>query len=522
MKILTLNAKLWMALAVMWVGLLLLGGWAAFESRSNLIVERKRAVRDIVEAASSITADVSRRVGSGELTLIQAQEAVKAQLASVRYPDHGYLIINDSHVLLMHPLLKDKVGSDVSAFKDPYGKFALADMIMAAKSTGEGYSDGAGTLPDGSKSQKIFFTKCFEPWGWYISTGVYLTDINDAFVRDLRNFLVAALAIGGVISIVMVLIIRSVKRSLGGEPREAVRVATAIAAGDLTQVIAVSKSDRSSVFYALSEMQHRLSTTIDAIRNGAETISLAASEISAASLDLSSRTEEQAASLAETATSMEQITGTAKQNAEYAAQANQMATTASKIVADGGVAVADVVAIMRKISESSARSVDIIAVIEGIAFQTNILALNAAVEAARAGEQGRGFSVVASEVRALAQRSAAAAKEVKQLIASSVSQIDMGQKKVEQAGITMETAVEAVQRVATVIGEISSASVEQTGGIEQMNIAVSQMDAATQQNAAMVEQSAAAAQMLDEQASTLREAVSIFKIQAHHVSAPAW
>jgi len=320
------------------------------------------------------------------------------------------------------------------------------------------------------------------------------------------------LVIGGLISLAMTLIIRNVKRSLGGEPRYAARIAETIASGDLTSKLALRADDRNSMLFAMHNMQGRLTDTIQQIRSGTETITLAAQEISAGNLDLSSRTEEQAASLGETAASMEQLTATVKQTADNARQANQMASSASQIAGEGGTVVQQVVDTMQNIAASSNRVVDIISVIEGIAFQTNILALNAAVEAARAGEDGRGFAVVAGEVRNLAQRSSEAAKEIKGLIEASVHQVDTGRGLVERAGTTMTSIVQAVQRVTDIIGEISAASEEQSRGIEQVNIAITQMDQTTQQNAAMVEQAAAAAQSMEEQSRSLREAVNVFRV----------
>ncbi|MFM0365517.1 methyl-accepting chemotaxis protein [Paraburkholderia sediminicola] len=510
----TLNRKLWMSLAVTWAGLLLLGGWAAVESRSNLLEERKKAVQNIVETAYGIVADYSGQVDAHKLTLEQAQEGAKARLAAMRYPNLGYIFITNAHVVMMHPTVLNMVGTDISQYKDSYGKFELLEMVKVAELHGQGYTDGAGRLPDGRLTPKIFFTKRFDRWDWYLSTGIYLSDINEAFLANLIDYTLVAIAIGGAISLGMALIIRSVRRSLGGEPMDAVRVVTAIAAGDLTREIRLRGNDSASMLHAMRGMQENLSHTIKSIRQGAETISLAASEISAANLDLSARTEQQAASLGETAASMEQITGTVKQNADNARQANQMAASASQIAGEGGAVVQQVVDTMQRIAASSTRIVDIIAVIDGIAFQTNILALNAAVEAARAGEQGRGFAVVASEVRSLAQRSSAAAKEIKVLIESSVSQIDDGRDQVERAGTTMVSVVGAVRRVTDIIGEISSASDEQSRGIGQVNIAIAQMDSTTQQNAAMVEQAAAAAQSMEEQASKLRAAVNVFRVSS--------
>ncbi|VFR48289.1 Methyl-accepting chemotaxis protein I (serine chemoreceptor protein) [plant metagenome] len=287
-----------------------------------------------------------------------------------------------------------------------------------------------------------------------------------------------------------------------------------IAAGDLTQrVEARSNNEIGQLFAALRRMQESLTRTVTAVRTGVDEINVGAREISAGNTDLSSRTEQQAASLEETAASMEELAGTVRQNADNARQANQLAASSMEVAQRGGSAVSEVVGTMQEISASSKKISEIVSVIDGIAFQTNILALNAAVEAARAGEQGKGFAVVAGEVRSLAQRSAQAAKEIKGLIEDSVSKVGAGSQQVERAGATMQEIVQSVKRVTDIMGEISAASQEQSTGIEQVNRAVTQMDEVTQQNAALVEEAAAAAGSLQEQAVKLAEAVAVFRLQ---------
>ena len=324
----------------------------------------------------------------------------------------------------------------------------------------------------------------------------------------------AGLALGALIT-------RGLTRQLGGEPGYAADIAGAIAEGDLTVEIATRSGDSASLLFAMKTMRDKLVGIVSQVRAGTDTITTASSEIAQGNLDLSSRTEEQASSLEETASSMEELTSTVRQNADNARQANTLAGAASDVASKGGAVVGQVVQTMESINASSRKIVDIISVIDGIAFQTNILALNAAVEAARAGEEGRGFAVVAAEVRNLAQRSAGAAKEIKALIGDSVEQVEIGSKLVRDAGLTMDEVVGSVRRVADIMQEITAASSEQSAGIEQVNMAIVQMDQVTQQNAALVEQAAAAAESMQDQATALNEVVSVFRLGGSHASPAA-
>jgi methyl-accepting chemotaxis protein-1 (serine sensor receptor) len=305
----------------------------------------------------------------------------------------------------------------------------------------------------------------------------------------------------------------SLRRAISTPIEQALKHFDDIAEGDLTKTVTVKSNDEmGQLLHGLAKMQDNLSKTVRTVRHGSEAITTATKEISAGNLDLSSRTEQQAASLEETASSMEELTGTVKHNADNARQASTLAINASQIASSGNDVVTRVVSTMDEIKDSSTKITEIVGIIDGIAFQTNILALNAAVEAARAGEQGRGFAVVASEVRALAQRSSSAAKEIKDLIMLSVDRVQTGSTLASQAGETMSEIITAVQRVTDIMGEISAASSEQSSGIDQVSRAVSQMDEATQQNAALVEQASAAAKSLEQQALSLKDAVAIFRL----------
>ncbi|WP_174907911.1 methyl-accepting chemotaxis protein [Burkholderia diffusa] len=335
-------------------------------------------------------------------------------------------------------------------------------------------------------------------------------DHSESTFETLRLLSIVLLAAGLVAAVLSWL---TLSRAIGRPLADALAHFDAIAAGDLRRSIVVHRRDEmGQLLDGLAKMQRGLVDTVRTVRGGSESIATAARQIAAGNIDLSSRTEEQASALQETASSMEQLTGTVKQNADNARQASALAANASEIANKGNTVVGQVVGTMGEINDSSAKIADIIAIIEGIAFQTNILALNAAVEAARAGEEGRGFAVVAGEVRSLAQRSSSAAKEIKALIDASVERIRTGSTLVDEAGRTMSDVIGAVQRVTDIMGEIAAASEEQSGGIDQVARAVAQMDEVTQQNAALVEEAAAAAQSLDEQAARLRETASVFRI----------
>ncbi|HEV7815471.1 MAG TPA: methyl-accepting chemotaxis protein [Janthinobacterium sp.] len=333
---------------------------------------------------------------------------------------------------------------------------------------------------------------------------------------DIQNIYLASrnlmLALAAVIVLFVMVCAWLLTNSITAPLARAVQVARQVAGGDLTAEIDVhSKDETGQLLDALRDMNANLSGLVSGVRGSTETITVASQEIAAGNADLSSRTESQASSLEQTSSSMEELTSTVRQNADNARQANQLVISASGVAVKGGAVVNQVVDTMNGIKDSSRKIADIIGVIDGIAFQTNILALNAAVEAARAGEQGRGFAVVASEVRNLAQRSASAAKEIKTLIVGSVEQVDHGSKLVDEAGRTMSEIMSSVQHVADIMAEITAASREQSEGIEQVNRAITQMDEMTQQNAALVEQAAAAAGSMEQQAQALAQAVAVFK-----------
>ncbi|GAB3461508.1 methyl-accepting chemotaxis protein [Massilia terrae] len=340
-------------------------------------------------------------------------------------------------------------------------------------------------------------------------------------LSDIRSSRALMIALGLVTVFIGIALAYWITRSITGPMGEAVKVAQSVAAGDLTRRIEVKTTDETGqLLQALKEMSGSLQNIVVQVRSGTDAIAASSGQIAAGNLDLSSRTDEQASSLEETAASMDELTKAVRKNADNARQANQMTLSASEVAVQGGAVVSQVVTMMGSINASSRKVVDIIGVIDGIAFQTNILALNAAVEAARAGEQGRGFAVVATEVRNLAQRSAVAAREIKALITDSVEQIEVGAKLVDEAGGTMQAIVDSVKRVTDIMGEITEAGQEQSAGIEQVNQAIMHMDQVTQQNAALVEEAAAASASLQDQAGDLARLVSVFKLDGKVTSSP--
>jgi methyl-accepting chemotaxis protein len=351
-------------------------------------------------------------------------------------------------------------------------------------------------------------------------TGLYMDDLHDAFVGDLWRAVVFLAICGVILSTIVLLVLRNITRSI----RQAVSAADAVAGGDLTHRITIEGKDEiAQLMSSLDRMQQGLANVVSEVRQGTDAIAAASSQIAQGNLDLSARTEQQVASLDKTTASMETLAGTVRENGEYARQANTLALSASDVATHGGTIVSQVVTTMASINASSTKIVDIISVIDGIAFQTNILALNAAVEAARAGEQGRGFAVVAAEVRNLAQRSAAAARDVKTLISDSVATVEAGSKLVGEAGSTMDDIVASVKRVTHIIGEIADAGQAQQVELKQINDTILDMDSTMQQNAALVEEAASASASLHTQAHNLTGAVSLFKLtpgQLHPGTAP--
>lgn len=514
---LSLRKKLLVPLVLVWVCLIALVLWNAWQLRDMRLEERRTDLVHVTETVLTIIKQYDDEAKGGKMSQEEARKRSIAKIRAIRFGGDGYFtVIRPDTVVVMHPIKQELDGKPMADFKDPAGNYLFRDIArIGSSAAGQGFVQYLWPKPGADAAQpKLSYVANYKPWDWIFITGVYLDDIDAAFRAGLWRSLTLLLLVGSLMSLVFWRIANGLHRQLGGEPAQTSAIATRIAGGDLASPVAVAPNDRHSVLFAMQQMQQRLTGAIGTIRGSADAIAGAARQIASGNADLSRRSEEQAASLEQTAASMEQLTSTVRQTAENARQASRLAEGASDIATRGGDIVQQVVVTMGDIKDASGKVVDIISVIEGIAFQTNILALNAAVEAARAGDQGRGFAVVAGEVRNLAQRSATAAKEIKALIGNSAQRVDDGAALVENAGQAMQEIVEAVKRVTDLMGEMRAATEEQTGGIEQVNQAVTQMDQMAQQNAALVEQAAAAAASLEEQAGALHRAVGTFRLAA--------
>ena len=490
-----------------------------WQTHADILSSRREVLQTAVHSVASQVLQLQAEVATGRLSEDAAQAAARAAIGTARFggadgKTEYFYAWTLAGVGVIHPIKPEWAGKPMAdKIVDGMGRKTLVDMASNLRAAGNGraFVDTHFPRPGGQEAvPKLQYLVHIPGWDWMVGSGLYLDDVNALVWRAALKDVAVGLAVLIVTVVLGLAIARSVLGQLGGEPTVAMSAMQDVARGDLSQRLSSAPGD--SLMGQMQAMVDSLRRTIEQVRGAVESITTAAGEIAQGNHDLSARTEQAASNLQQTASSMEEMSGAVGQSADTARQANQLAASAVQAARRGGEVVSQVTQSMQQITDSSRRIGDIIGVIDGIAFQTNILALNAAVEAARAGEQGRGFAVVAGEVRALAQRSAEAAKEIKSLIGASVDQVEQGATLVDETGRAMQDIVGSVSRVSDLIGEIAAATGEQRDGIQQVNQAVTQLDQMTQQNAALVEESAAAAQSMRDQAQRLSEVVSAFRL----------
>jgi methyl-accepting chemotaxis protein len=528
MNKISFRGKILLMLASALVALLFMAITSLLQQRSQIIESRRELLTTAVQSAHSIVAAYQAKAASGAMPVEEAQKAAKDALRVSRYggpegkTEYVYIWTVEG-VGVMHPIKPEWDGQNmVGKVKDGAGVDVITLLVngMRESKDGKAFVNTMFARPgQQTPVPKLQYLIKVPEWNWMVGSGLYTDDIDVLVRKTLLTNLAIVLVVTVIVAAVGLLVTRSVLRQIGGEPSEAIAIMADVAGGNLDTKI--PSAHPGSLLDGLAHMVTSLRKLVVDVRSATDSIATASSEIAQGNNDLAHRTEDTASNLQSTASSMEELTSTVKQTSDSAHTANQMATSAAAVAARGGEVVSRVVATMQEINASSNKISDIIGVIDGIAFQTNILALNAAVEAARAGEQGRGFAVVASEVRSLAQRSAEAAKEIKALIGASVEKVESGTQLVGNAGATMTEIVDSVQRVTDIIGEIRSATSEQSQGIAQVNTAMNQLDQMTQQNSALVEQSTAAADSLREQALKLTQVVALFRVNGSNAPAPA-
>ncbi len=498
-----IRARLYSVVGLSAVGLVVIVAVLINMMTDTTQARRQQELKGLTDSVMSLVAGEHALAKAGKISEADAQKRALELISRIRYAGDNYFWVNDLHPkMLMHPIAKNLDGKDLTNNKDPNGLALFVEFVKVAKAHGAGFVEYMWPKPGHTQPvEKISYVALFEPWGWIVGTGVYNDDL-----RAERN---RALMVGGIAGLLVLLLVVGistyvirdiVKRT--AQLREAMRE---MSNGNFDVVLPDTKraDELGQISEAANLIVERFGDTINTIKAATSEISSASAEISTSTTDLSQRTEEQAASLEETAASMEEMTATVKKNAENAKQASDLASGACNIADRGGDVAARTVSAMAKIEDSSRKITEIIGVIDEIARQTNLLALNAAVEAARAGEAGRGFSVVATEVRSLAQRSSQAAKDIKELITSSSGQVQEGVDLVNQAGAALNEIAASVKSVASLVAEIANASNEQATGIEEINKALTQMDEVTQQNSALVEENAATAKTLEHQAKAI-------------------
>jgi len=503
LSVLSVSTVLGVALALLWT------------MHEQQMADRRQAVRQTVEVAHSLIAHYAAQADKGLIEPASARQQALAALDAMRYDQREYFWVNDMDARMVHHPIKPQLdGTSVADMKDPRGVPLFQRFVATAREQGQGYVNYQWPKPGESQPvDKVSYVKGFAPWGWVVGSGLYVDDIDKAFAahaaKVMAGVLASAVLLGG-------LTVRTTRRLSEGV-QQAMGIAEAIAQGDIHERRIESRwlaghDEISRLLKAMQRMSASLHETVSAVQQTVDSVALASQQIAAGNQDLSHRTEQAASSLQHTASSMEELSNAVRSNSDSSQAAQQMASEAFQQARQGAQVVSGVVQKMDAIHTSARKISEIITVIDGIAFQTNILALNAAVEAARAGEQGRGFAVVAGEVRLLAQRSAQAAREIKSLISASTEQVEGGSAMVHEAGDTMARIEDSVARVTRLIEDIAQATQSQNQGVGHMHQAVSNLDQMTQQNAALVEESTAAAASLRDQAQALSAVVRQFHV----------
>ena len=518
MKLLTsFKARIGLLVALAVAGMLVLTALSFWQLRGQIVEARKQELKVAVQAAHTIVDAYQKKAADGAMPLADAQAAAKDALRVARYGAGGtdyYYIYTLDGVNVLLPTKPEWAGQNLMGkIKMGNGADLLQTMTDAAKRSADGWAYVDTQFPRPGETvavDKLQLVAVVPQWNWMVGSGLYMDDVQAQVRAALLQSLAFAAVVVALLGAAGVAVARTLLRQIGGEPAVAIAAMREVAAGNLS--IDVDSSAPDSLLAALQDTVVSLRRVVGEVRGSVEAVATASAQIATGSLDLSGRTEHAAASIQQTAASMEQLTGTVANTCNSAQTAHQLATEASSTAAQGSQGMQQVIETMARIDDSASRIAEIVGVIDGIAFQTNILALNAAVEAARAGEQGRGFAVVAAEVRTLAQRSATAAREIKALIHESVERVRSGSSLVEQSGRSIAAIVHSVERFVTTIDEISHAAREQSSGIGQVNTAIASLDRATQENSALVEESNAAAESLKDQARALNQTMSVFRL----------